>query len=63
MRLFMLREYGRVIADSGKLGIADKVKTQMLHAQETAQQNQQSAAAMASAYAANAAQGGLYGAQ
>lgn len=63
MRLFMLREYGRVIAESGKLGVADKVKTQMLKAQEAAQQNQKAAAAMASAYTAAAAQGGLYGTQ
>jgi Rod binding domain-containing protein len=34
MRSFMLQEYGKMIASSGKLGVADKVKAEMLRAQE-----------------------------
>jgi Rod binding domain-containing protein len=36
MRSFMLQEYGKLIAHSGKLGIASKVKAEMLRAQEAA---------------------------
>jgi Rod binding domain-containing protein len=36
MRSFMLQEYGKLIAKSGKLGIATQVKSEMLRAQEGA---------------------------
>lgn len=62
MRLFLLREYGRVVADTGKLGVADKVKAQMLRAQESEQQRATAPAAMASAYQTNRpVQGVAYG--
>jgi Rod binding domain-containing protein len=35
MRSFMLQEYGKIIAKSGALGIANSVKSEMLRAQET----------------------------
>jgi flagellar protein FlgJ len=34
MRSFVLQEYGKLIAKSGKLGIASQVKSEMLRAQE-----------------------------
>jgi Rod binding domain-containing protein len=34
MRSFMLQEYGKLIAKSGRLGIAAQVKSEMLRAQE-----------------------------
>lgn len=34
MRSFMLQEYGKVMAASGGVGIADAVKRELLHAQE-----------------------------
>jgi flagellar protein FlgJ len=34
MRSFLMQEYGKLIAKSGKLGIATQVKTEMLRAQE-----------------------------
>ncbi|MDR3423922.1 MAG: rod-binding protein [Alphaproteobacteria bacterium] len=36
MRSFLLQEYGKMIAKTGKLGIASKVKAEMLRAQENA---------------------------
>ena len=36
MRSFMLQEYGKVIAKTGRLGIAPLVKSEMLRAQEGA---------------------------
>lgn len=36
MRSFMLQEYGKLIAKTGKLGIAAQVKSEMLKAQESA---------------------------
>lgn len=36
MRSFLLQEYGKMIAKTGKLGIASHVKTEMLRAQESA---------------------------
>ncbi len=34
MRSFLVQEYGKIIAKSGKLGIASQVKAEMLRAQE-----------------------------
>ncbi len=36
MRSFLLQEYGKIIAKTGKLGIAPQVKAEMLRAQEAA---------------------------
>jgi len=36
MRSFMLQEYGKIIAKSGRLGIASQVKSEMLRVQEEA---------------------------
>jgi Rod binding domain-containing protein len=36
MRSFLTQEYGKLVAKSGKLGIAAQVKTEMLRAQEAA---------------------------
>jgi Rod binding domain-containing protein len=36
MRSFMLQEYGKMIAKSGRLGIASQVKAEMIRAQEGA---------------------------
>jgi Rod binding domain-containing protein len=36
MRSFMLQEYGKIIAKTGKLGIAKEVRAEMLKAQEGA---------------------------
>jgi len=36
MRSFLLQEYGKMIAKTGKLGIARQVKSEMLRAQEAA---------------------------
>ena len=36
MRSFLLQEYGKIIAKTGRLGIASQVKTEMLRAQEAA---------------------------
>jgi Rod binding domain-containing protein len=35
MRSFMLQEYGKVMAANGGVGIADAVKRELLHAQES----------------------------
>ncbi len=58
MRSFLTQEYGKMVAKSGKLGIAAQVKAQILHAQEGASHRQTTAlpSAVNSAYAA--AQGG-----
>jgi flagellar protein FlgJ len=36
-RSFMVNEYGKSIADTGQLGIADAVKKELIHLQEEAQ--------------------------
>jgi len=60
MRSFLLQEYGKAIAKSGKLGIAAQVKTEMLRAQENAQGKSGSLSAKAgkNAYANAASSGG-----
>lgn len=40
-RSFMLQEYGKMIAETGQIGIADQVKTEMIRMQEH-QTNQRS---------------------
>ena len=39
MRSFMLQEYGKMIAKTGRLGIASQVKAEMLRAQEAAKES------------------------
>jgi|GEM_PF-403572 Rod binding domain-containing protein len=39
MRSFLLQEYGKMIARTGRLGIAAPVKAEMLRAQESAREN------------------------
>jgi Rod binding domain-containing protein len=39
MRSFLLQEYGKMIAKTGRLGIAAPVKAEMLRAQESAREN------------------------
>ena len=61
MRSFLMQEYGKIIAESGRLGIASQVKTEMIRAQEAAQARglRGGAAAAQSAYASSAQQGVL----
>lgn len=44
MRSFMMQEYGKTIAKSGKLGIASQVKAEMLRIQEQARSGKASPA-------------------
>ncbi len=55
MKSFMLQEYGKIIAKTGKLGIAHQVKTEMLRIQEDERKrNGISTSRAANAYAAPA---------
>ena len=58
MRSFLTQEYGKMVAKSGKLGIAAQVKTQMLRAQESASHKQMAALPNAASAAYATAQGG-----
>ena len=52
MRSFLLQEYGKLIAKSGKLGIASAVKAEMLRAQESSASAQSSPTALSTKGAA-----------
>ena len=60
MRSFLTQEYGKLVAKTGKLGIAAQVKTQMLRAQESANGHKTATLPPAAtiAYANATAQGG-----
>jgi peptidoglycan hydrolase FlgJ len=61
MRSFLLQEYGKMIAKSGKLGIAAQVKNEMIRTQETARSRGTTALPKSaqSAYQAANAQAGV----
>jgi len=51
MRSFLLQEYGKMMAKTGKLGIASQVKAEMIRAQEGARNTPLSMRAAKNAYA------------
>jgi len=59
MRSFLLQEYGKIIAKTGRLGIASQVKSEMLRAQETARARGTTSPSMAQSAYSNA-QGGQH---
>jgi Rod binding domain-containing protein len=62
MKSFLLQEYGKILAKTGKLGIAPQVKAEMLRAQEGARArgDAPSAATAQNAYANATNQGASY---
>ncbi len=55
MRSFLLQEYGKMIAKTGRLGIASQVKAEMLRAQEAAKESGGSSLPTKASLAAQAA--------